>query len=133
MIRALALALMPGGALACAVHEPLQIGQFALDPVVVAGTVTAYAWDDWQAVLTVEVTGTLADQARGTLQVFWTASMGQMAPQTWDRPATVILGLTPPGRDAYWQLTVPICGDAHLLADTPANRAAVKSVLGEAP
>jgi len=130
-LTALWLAALSSPTLACAVHEPLETGDFAFDQVVLRGTMSDYSWDEGQATFTVHVTEVIAGKAPGQITVLWSGPMAETAPPVWDRPPDMILGLTPPQAGAEWALTATICGEAHLMADTVQNRRAISVVLGQ--
>jgi hypothetical protein len=126
MIRAVILALLPTGALACAMEEPFHPSDLAHAQVVVAATVRAYHQEPtYEGVLTVAVREVLKGEVPGILTLTWSPDLSEWPPATWDRPVDVILSAIPPQDGRGWQLSVQACGSAWLLADTAENRAIV--------
>ncbi len=125
---ALALALTGTPAAACAVWVDFAVEDIAGAPVVVRATVQDYATDRQGGLMDLAVTEVLKGEAPGQLVALWPFGMSGTPPDRWNRPPEIIAALTPEG--GGFLLVVPICSEAHLVADTEENRARLAAALG---
>lgn len=127
----LALALMflasPSGA--CAVAEEFFHADLAQAPVVVVANLADYRRTDEAGMLTLDVAEVWKGNAPSHLTARWAPrGLSEPAPQTWDdRPRKVIAALIPTA-DGF-DLLVEICGQAHLVPDTPEARVQIRAAL----
>ena len=122
------LAMLSAPAAACAVAEDFSVADVARGPVVVVAEVTDYRVGNQGGRLTLDVAEVWKGNAPHHLTVRWGIAMADQPPEAWDeRPRKVIAALSPDGQG--FDLVVRICGSAHLVPDTPANRREIRAAL----
>jgi hypothetical protein len=130
ILRALALCLMPGSAMACAVAEDFFPEDLARAPVVVRAEVLDYHQTaDNVGHLSVAVVQTLKGKPPRALDLEWSPTMAEWPPAIWDRPIRVILAAQPPQDGGAWQLAFEMCGSVWVVPDNATNRATIAGAI----
>lgn len=107
---AVAVAVVPGVGLACAVMSPFQVSDLAGADIVVAGEVTSFetiSEPDGTALITVEVDQVLKGATEGEMVFVWNAGMAE-GPGPAKAQGRVLLGAMAAGRPV-----APSFGDAR--------------------
>ncbi len=125
LVSLLAMLATPAGA--CAVAEAFFVTDVAQGPVVVVADVTGYSLGQNGGLLSMTVSEVWKGTAPAHLTARWGIALAEAPPATWGRPRQVIAALTPVGQG--FDLVVQVCGQAHLVPDTPAARRDIRAAL----